>query len=70
MAWQVIKYNPRGDVNITLDDAPVDILNVLKQGYETGSTATGINQNTGQLEVYWFTKSNVPNTDGTWTKIS
>lgn len=69
MAWHIKTYYPKGEVDIILDDAPVDILNVMKQGISTGSTASGRNTSTGELEVYWFTSSEITGVDGRWDKL-
>ena len=69
MAWHVKEYYADGSIDVSLDDAPIDILDVMKQGIETGSQASGINQSTGMLELYWFIKSPTPLTDGTWIQI-
>jgi len=71
MAWQIVNRDAYGRIEVTLDNAPVDILDVLDNGIETGSTSSGINQSTGELEVYWFTKSSSGISEkGTWLKIS
>lgn len=69
MAWQIIERQQLGTITVTLDNPSTDILDVIKQGIETGSIAHGFDSATGKLVVYYFTKASTKNTDGTWTKI-
>jgi subtilisin-like proprotein convertase family protein len=67
MAWQIIERQKLGTITITLDNPSVDILDVMKQGIETGSIAHGYEN--GELVAYYFTKASSKNTDGTWDKL-
>lgn len=69
MAWHIVGRDSFGRIEVSLD-TPTDILDVLDYGLETGSTATGRNATTGELEVYWFTKSPLGiNEKGSWDKL-
>jgi hypothetical protein len=69
MAWHVKTTYRDGSEDIVMDDVENDLPTLVKQKLSTGSTATGINKTTGELEVYWFTESPIKDTDGTWDKI-
>lgn len=69
MAWH-IKTNYRdGSCDIIMSDPTNDVPTLTKQGLSTGSTASGRNQTTGELEVYWFTSSETTGVDGRWDKL-
>lgn len=69
MAWHVKTTYRDGSEDIVMDDVENDLPTLVKQKLSTGSTATGRNKTTGELEVYWFTESPIKDTDGTWDKI-
>jgi len=70
MGWHIVGRDAFGRIEVALDNPVVDIVDVLDYGLETGSTATGRNAITGELEVYWFTKSPLGVTEkGSWDKL-
>ena len=69
MAWHVKQSYRDGSEDIVMDDPAIDLPTLVKQKLSTGSTATGRNKITGELEVYWLTESPIKDTDGTWEKV-
>lgn len=69
MAWHIKTSYRDGSIDIIMDDPTSDLPTLVKQKLATGSTATGRNIATGELEVYWFTESPIQDTDGTWDRL-
>ena len=72
MAFNKEMY-PDASLEKYINEAPEITKNIksllVKQKLATGSTATGRNSATGELEVYWFTESPIQDTDGTWDRL-